>query len=180
MEKLRPVLCLNCPSGVVGLEGLWPLTCWPVSFPRVARGCGSVLPISSEPRLGLSNMVEPSWFLGLSGAKDSDVWSLAPCAWFSFVPPSQPVRGVLPLLGCGKAFPEDVFELLVELTTSGSQLLSPAYTLSLTHPGVAHLEPQSLTEPQVSFLAPCLLSRSPLKMCHSTFSDCQPCSWRWG
>lgn len=127
MEKLRPVLCLNCPSGVVGLEGLWPLTCWPVSFPRVARGCGSVLPISSEPLLGLSNMVEPSWFLGLSGAKDSDVWSLAPCAWFSFVPPSQPVRGVLPLLGCGKAFPEDVFELLVELTTSGSQLLSPAY-----------------------------------------------------
>lgn len=124
-----------------------------MSFPRIARGWGSVLPISSDPRLELSSVAELSLFLSLLDAKDSDVWSQH-VPGSPLFPTSQPVRGVLPLFGWGKAFPKDI----------------PC----LSHPGIAHLEPGSLTESQVSFIAPCLLSRSPLKMCHSTFSDCQP------
>lgn len=100
----------------MGLEGLWPLTWWPVSFPRITRGWGSVLPISSEPRLELSSVAELSLFPSLPGAKDSDVWSQH-VPGSPLFPTSQPVRGVLPLCGLGKAFPEDMFELLVELTT---------------------------------------------------------------
>lgn len=64
-------------------------------------------------------MAELSSFLDLSRAKDSDVWweHVPGSPLLSLPTPRQLVRGVLPLFGWGKVFPEDVFELLVEFTT---------------------------------------------------------------